>query len=128
MGLFWELFQQDRIRRADETASEARTETRGAMREIEDLRQRVRSLEERAERLTLAAIAMAEILRDRDLLSEEEVEAKIREIDLRDGELDGKLATRVQRCSKCDRVISRSRRACLYCGTPLTEGSVLFPS
>ena len=62
MGLFWELFQQDRIRQADETASEARAETRGAMREVEDLRQRLRSLEERTERLTMAAMAMAEIL------------------------------------------------------------------
>jgi hypothetical protein len=127
MGLVWELFQQDRIRQADETAWEARTESRGAIREVEDLRQRLRSLEERTERLALAAMAMAEILRDRDLLSEEEVEAKIREIDLRDGELDGRLAAPLQRCSKCDRVIGRSRRACLYCGTPLVEGSVLFP-
>jgi len=39
-------------------------------------------------------MAMAELLRDRSGISEEVIEAKIREIDLRDGQPDGKLSPR----------------------------------
>ena len=128
MGLIWELLQNNRIRQADETAQGARVSTRKARWDIQVLEQRIRLLEERTERLTLAAMAMAEILRDRSGISEEVIEAKIREIDLRDGKPDGKLATRVKRCGQCDRVSSPTRAACLYCGTPLPEESFLFPS
>ena len=61
MGLIWELFQQNRIRQADDTAFQADVAARGAQRDIRELEQRIQSLEEQTERLTIAAMAMAEI-------------------------------------------------------------------
>jgi hypothetical protein len=126
MGLIWELFQQSRIRQADDTAFQADVAARGAQRDVRELEQRIHSLEEQTERLTLAAMAMAEILRDQLGISEEVIEAKVREIDLGDGNPDGRLTPRVKRCGKCERVTSPTRAACLYCGAPMPEESFLF--
>src|SRR3954451_25360968 len=128
MGRIWELLQEDRIHEADQTAWRAHVSARDAEWDIQTLEQKVRRLEERTERLTLAAMAMAEILREQGGISEEVIEAKIREIDLRDGQPDGKLSPRGKRCGQCGRVTSPTRATCLYCGTPLPEESLLFPS
>src|SRR4051794_34316357 len=128
MGLIWELLQEDRIHQADQAAWRAHVSARDAEWDILALEQEVRRLEERTERLAVAAMAMAELLRDRSGISEEVIEAKIREIDLRDGQPDGKLSPRVKRCGQCGRVTSPTRATCLYCGTPLPEESLLFPS
>ena len=124
--MFWELYQQCRIHQASQDASEARASARSAGRSIEDLQRSVHLLEQQVERLTLTAMAMAEVLRDRQGISEEELEAKVREIDLRDGRLDGKASPSVKRCGSCGRVSGPRRAACLYCGTDLPDESFLF--
>jgi hypothetical protein len=124
--MFWELYQQGRINQARQDASEARASVRSTGRDLQDLQGTVCLLEQQVERLTLAAMAMAEILRDRQGISEEEIEAKVREIDLRDGRLDGKLSPSVKRCGSCGRVNGPRQVACIYCGTDLPGESFLF--
>jgi hypothetical protein len=71
---------------------------------------------------------MVEIMRDRHGVSEAEFEAKVREIDLRDGRLDGKLrvATPAPRsCPACGRPNGGTRVACLYCSAPLPVDPLL---
>ena len=60
-----------------------------ALRDARDLEHEIVVLRQQVGRLTLASIAMAEILRDHLGISNETVEAKILEIDLRDGKIDG---------------------------------------
>jgi hypothetical protein len=78
-------------------------------------------------------MAMSEIVRDKLKLSEQEIEAKLAEIDLRDGRLDGQSrppvgSSSVARCPDCHRPNAASRRQCLYCGTALPLDSFLFQS
>ena len=65
---------------------------------------------------TLASIAMAEILRDHLGISSETIEAKILEIDLRDGKIDGTFTLPPKTCKDCGRVSGPMSTACLYCG------------
>ena len=119
--MFWELYQQGRIRQAESDASQALGSAHRATIDTGALKREVTALQQQVERLTMATIAMMEILRDRHGISEAELEAKVREIDLRDGRLDGKLEqTRPPRnCPACGRPNAGTRAACLYCGAAL---------
>ena len=97
-----------------------------AQRQIRDLEQEIRVLEKQVGHLTLASIAMAEILRDHLGISGEMIEAKICEIDLRDGKLDGTFHLPAKTCKECGRVSSPMSASCLYCGTMLTKESSLI--
>ena len=74
------------------------------------------TLEQRFERLALACMAMWELLQERTDLGDEDLAERIREIDLRDGEADGKVTRTIQHCPKCDRTMSPRHNKCLYCG------------
>ena len=126
--MLWELFQTSRIEQSNRNAAEAEASAREAQGDVGDLRRRVQVLEKQCERLTLAAMAMSEIVRDKLKLSEQEIEAKLAEIDLRDGRLDGQFRPPVAGCPDCHRPNAASRRQCLYCGAALISGSFLFQS
>lgn len=131
--MLWELFQTSRIEQSNRNAADAEALAREAQGDVGDLRRRVSVLEKQCERLTLAAMAMAEIVRDKLKLSEQEIEAKLAEIDLRDGRLDGQFrppvgSATVARCPDCHRPNGANRRQCLYCGTALPPDSFLFQS
>jgi hypothetical protein len=49
--------------------------------------------------------------------SEEDLMSLIAQIELRDGKLDGKVATVPQTCNMCRRVVSNRTSICLYCST-----------
>jgi cytochrome c553 len=131
--VLWELFQTSRIEQSNRNAANAEASAREAQGDVGDLQRRVHVLEKQCERLTLAAMAMAEIVRDKLKLSEHEIEAKLAEIDLRDGRLDGQFrppaaSSSVTSCQDCHRPNGANRRQCLYCGTALLPGSFLFQS
>jgi hypothetical protein len=108
MGLFWELYQQSRIRQAEETASEARHGVR-------DQGHAVTELERHVEFLTIAVIALAEILRDQHDTPAEVIEAKMREVERRGATFRPML----KRCGECGRVSSSGYTSCMFCGKPL---------
>ena len=58
-------------------------------------------------------------------LSEEVLLERIRQIDLMDGQLDGKVSTKVKRCTRCNRVMSRRHGRCLYCGAQDLEQTAI---
>jgi hypothetical protein len=126
--MLWELFQTSRIEQAKWSAARAEYSARDAQLDAKQLQSQVRVLEQQCERLTLVAMAMAEILRDRLVVSEYEIDARITEIDLRDGRLDGQLRAKPELCPKCRQTNAASRRHCLYCGAALTSSSFLFQS
>jgi hypothetical protein len=127
--MFWELYQYGRIEDASATADAAHSAARANETDVRDLRGIVDRLQRQVERLTLATLAMAQVLRDKLGVKQAEIEAIIRDIDLADGQLDGRLSQPVQvkRCEGCERVNGPQRHTCLYCGKGLPHESILFP-
>ena len=81
-------------------------------------------INERLEQLLLVSAAMWELLRERTSLTENDLVAKIAEIDARDGTADGRITATPRKCAKCQRVIIPKHRRCLYCGHQVTFDSV----
>ena len=74
---------------------------------------RVYEVSGRIDRLSLVCMALWELLQQETGVSEEDLVSKVKEIDLRDGTLDGKLTKKVAQCSQCGRVLSRKHGRCL---------------
>lgn len=100
---------------AQRAASEAQNSAR-------DAAQRVRDLETQMDRVTLYLAAALELLVARGGVKAEDLRAKVREIDLRDGTLDGRVApTPAWTCLACERVCGARHARCIYCGAPRAE-------
>ena len=115
----WELFQNHWIRNAENTANEAAIEGRSTRHYVSALERRVEALEFESQRLLLAAMALSEILRDDFGVTPERLESKLREIDARDGTVDGKVTATNEPCPSCERLIRAGRPSCFYCGARL---------
>jgi hypothetical protein len=74
-------------------------------------------LEDRLERLSLICMAVWSLLQSVTELTEEDLLQRVREIDLLDGAVDGKITRQVFRCRKCDRPVSSRHTRCIYCGS-----------
>ena len=83
MDWLWNLFQQKQIAHIQTEVSARQTQ-----RELDSYR--VQSVDMQLDRLTLVCQAMWELLRERTGLTESQLLAKVTEVDLRDGKLDGK--------------------------------------
>jgi hypothetical protein len=108
-GIFWDLYQQNRINQAQDQAERSGSEARSAVHAVQSLESRVNSL-------TLVNTALWSLLQERLGLSEEQLADRVKEIDLSDGRLDGKVAPTVGVCSTCNRTMSERHRRCIYCG------------
>ena len=86
----------------------------------------VEQLSEAIDHLSLACMAMWELLRERTGATDEDLAQHIMEIDLRDGSLDGKLRRQPIECGSCGRKNNAKRTACLYCGAS-QGGQDAFP-
>ena len=82
--------------------SEAADASKGARAARTDTRQ----LADQLERALLACEGMWTLVRDKLGLSDDELVARINEIDLSDGRLDGKVRKTAVACPKCSRTIS----------------------
>lgn len=109
MDLFVDLHQYGRIAQAQNDADRARGKA-------EQFALRLDELERRSDRMALACQALWELLRERTDLREEDVFAKMTEIDLRDGREDGRIGAKVMTCSRCQRPVNSARPVCVYCG------------
>ena len=70
----------------------------------------------------MACQAMWELLESRTKFTQDDLEKKMEEIDLRDGIKDGKISKTVATCPSCGRKTSIRRPTCLYCGEPNPNG------
>jgi hypothetical protein len=86
----------------------------------------VEMLENKIDNLALACQSLWEIIRESTELSEEDLAAKMEEVDLRDGNIDGKITPVAKPCSSCGRKTSRRRMRCVYCGKPTDDPSEVF--
>ncbi|HUU21809.1 MAG TPA: hypothetical protein VM389_04655 [Phycisphaerae bacterium] len=78
-------------------------------------------VEQRMDKLVLVCMAMWSLLKERAGLSEEDLLQRVGEIDMMDGQADGKSLKQVAKCPQCGRTMSPRHSRCLYCGaTDLT--------
>lgn len=88
---------------------------------IYDLERRIRQLETEVDSLTLILMSVWELLGKSNGFFMKDLNEKIREIDLRDGKLDGKYSFGLVKCTSCGRVLDERRKHCVYCGGATTH-------
>ncbi|MGH8445420.1 MAG: hypothetical protein ACREVL_09135 [Solimonas sp.] len=113
MNSVWDWLQQKQIYANAQRASDAGFDARAAL-------TRVQELETRLDRLSLLCRALAEELEHASGVSEEQLKARMLEIDLRDGKEDGKYDPRASvTCTGCGRTVVNRRGSCMWCGEKL---------
>jgi hypothetical protein len=111
--VLWDLYQQYRIGQIDQQLDDVRAST-AALEGSADLRAAAR-LDDKVNRLALICRAMFELMQASGV-TEDQLKAKIVEIDLRDGQADGKATPTPKRCPKCGAMMSPQMGRCLFCG------------
>lgn len=76
----------------------------------------LRFMEERLDKLALVCMAMWSLLIEKNGMTEEQLMERVREIDLQDGDADGRVGKKVRKCLQCGRTMSPRHSRCLYCG------------
>jgi hypothetical protein len=110
--MLWDLIQHTQIDRLNEKIE--RLQDSSSRESI--ARDATQHLEDKVERLALITRALFELLQESSGVSEEQLRKKITEIDLRDGQADGRMSPTPKRCPKCDAMMSPQFRRCLFCG------------
>jgi hypothetical protein len=118
MSILWEMDRKGTIRKTKGPAC-------GAPGGAEAGPAGAEPVENRVDRLSLAARAMWELVKERTGLTEDDLLRKVEEIDLSDGRLDGKVRKAVE-CAACGKRIADSHSRCLYCGAAQARGTA-FP-
>jgi hypothetical protein len=110
--MLWDLFQHYQIDQLNARIDLLQNST------AQEIAARRASLHmaEKIEMLALINRALFELLQETTGVSEERLRAKINEIDLRDGQADGRMTPKPKRCPKCDAMISPRFGRCLFCG------------
>lgn len=111
--MFWDLIQQNQINQASSQAMRAENM---AQRSADEAKRTLERLEMKIESLTLTCMALFEFLQDQGTITEKQLAEKMREIDLRDGKVDGRVTSKPLACTECNRKSSPDRSKCLYCG------------
>jgi len=112
--VLWDLYQQYRIGQIGRELDDVR-ESAAALEGSSDLRAAAR-LDEKVNRLALICRAMFELMQASSGVNEDQLKAKIVEIDLRDGQADGRMTERAKPCPKCGATMSPQMGRCLFCG------------
>lgn len=115
MEIFWEAVLQD------QTGSVA-GEVGKVANVVESQNAEINQIHRRLDRLSLACQAMWELLRDSTSFEENDILARMEDVDLRDGVKDGKMSPPSINCESCGRKGNPRRRQCVYCGGKLPEG------
>lgn len=113
MASLWNWFQHLQIRDNHQRSATAQIDARYALRQIDDLEAKVDSL-------ALLCHALFEELQTVTGMTEAQLKARMTEIDLRDGMLDGKYAPQaLATCPECGHKVKSNRPNCFWCGAKL---------
>ena len=113
---FYDVFQNFKIGGVRDDADRATVKATGNAGEI-------RKLKDQVDHLSLVCQAMCELMEEVGF-NKKMMLAKIQEIDLRDGKLDGKY-TKQHVCTGCARPIAPRHIKCIYCRTPVDRAELL---
>lgn len=114
MSIFWGMYHET----GAATAASAAGRAESVARSVQD---KVRTIEDRVDSLALLCQAMWELLRDNTALSEDDIERKSIEIDMRDGVRNQRLGHATSTCASCNRPLHRRHARCLYCGAEVSD-------
>jgi len=103
-------------------ANRARSAGERAARTAAEVRTQSDAITCDVEKLFMITEALWTILKEQHGYSDDELIGRIQEIDLRDGRLDGKVASqRNPLCPQCRRTLMGKHPVCLYCGTAVAR-------
>lgn len=109
--MLWDLVQNVRLAQTDERI-------RATGDRVDNATSDVRSMQREIDRLSLACLAMWQIVSANTNTTDEDLVRLMRELDMSDGAADGRLSppdTPVK-CGKCGRTALRGHPRCAYCG------------
>jgi hypothetical protein len=112
IDIIWDLYQSHRIQQLDGRISDVQV----SRSHDQVARDTAFSLEEKMDRLALICCALFELMQTSAGITEEQFRKKILEIDLRDGQADGRVTPRAKKCPKCAATMSPQFGRCLFCG------------
>ena len=84
-------------------------------------------LHDRIDRLILVVAALAELLEEAGLVTEDRLAERVHQMDDADGTLDGKRTLTATRCRQCDSAVAPGLTSCQFCGTPVAEDDAPAP-
>ena len=119
--MLWDLYQHYQINELESKLTRVQDQAAddGAARRA------AAHVEERVDRLVLLCRALFELLQESTGHTEERLSAKILEIDLRDGQADGRMSPIPKHCPKCEAMMSPRFGRCLFCGHASESGPAL---
>jgi hypothetical protein len=79
-------------------------------------------LDARIDRLVLVVHSMWSLLKEHGY-TDEQLGARIRSLDLDDGDADGRRRLQPSRCGSCNSLVEPGRSTCTYCGAPITSST-----
>ena len=112
--MIWEMYQQQAIGEASLQATRADSKATRNESELSILRRQT-------DNLALACQALWELLRENSGFTDDRLRAKMQEIDLRDGNSDGRMSQRTINCPACGAASNTRRSSCLMCGALLVK-------
>ena len=93
-----------------------------AAHKVQNLQAQIRILEANLAKSLMINEALWEILKEKAKLTDEHLNEKLYQIDMRDGKLDGKnQRAEPTNCPNCNRAVSPRHPACIYCGHVIDE-------
>jgi hypothetical protein len=110
--MLWDLYQSYRISQLEGRLSS----TEAAKTQDAVARDAAVRLEEKVDRLALICRAMFELVQETSGITEEQLRKRIVDVDLRDGQSDGRMTRQAKRCPKCEAAMSPQFGRCLFCG------------
>ena len=102
---------------ATSTTGAAETVANMAESKAQRARNDVQHIEQRLDQLVLANMALWSLLQEKTGLTEQDLLDRVQEIDLADGQADGKARKPPVKCAECGRMMSPRHKRCIYCGT-----------
>lgn len=115
-GMYGAMYGAQQAAHASSSARQSASAARSAQRSVDHI-------EERLDKLLLVNMALWELLKERTDLTEEDLMNKVQQIDMQDGQSDGKVNRPIAKCQQCGRTISARHSKCLYCGTQKRHNS-----
>jgi hypothetical protein len=118
----WDLIQTVQIANLKARQNSASSELERAAAQGEVLENQ---LTDRFERVVLVTEAMWELLSERLGLTMDDLVARVRDVDARDGSIDGKrgatAGTPLLHCPACHAAVPLGKTSCQFCGTKVTD-------